>query len=96
MSEKGVVDIRLFVPAGGRLEDARLQKKVVPISMLGNPTQAEWRDVSIVYEDPDDEVVECPRLTPDGMHPEKDGYYVCRICLGQKRVKKSEIRLRQT
>ena len=71
--------LRYFVPAGGRIEHARLQHKLIPVMDIA---PEEWRDIPVVYEDPDDEVVACPRVKEASDSHSPVGRSLCALCYG--------------
>lgn len=76
------IPIRIFVPAGGNLlENSRFQ--------WYSGKKHGWHDVPIVYEDPGDEIVECPSETGHGVP-----HRVCFLCLGEGQAKRGEIEAR--
>lgn len=56
------------------------------------PDGPQWRDIRVVYEDPGDEVIECPLVAPHGYEDR-----VCFVCGGEGQGRRGDIeaRLRQ-
>ena len=74
-----VIPIRFFVPAGGRIETAKFQWFAGKLKG--------WKDVPVIYEDPGDEIVECPALCQgDGLAD-----HVCALCFGDGRARQRDI-----
>lgn len=77
-----MMQLRIFVPRGGGLGDARLQSRET--NLIGVDT---WVDVPTVYEDPDDEVIECPADIV--RHRAVDR--ICAVCLGEGQGRRGDI-----
>lgn len=79
-----MTQIRYFVPKGADPEHAKLQYlKLVPGHGAGV-----WTELPVVYEDPDDEVVPCPRLHYHNRNPD----LLCNTCLGNDWVRKGSVK----
>lgn len=92
IGKDGMTLLRFFVPKGGGRNDARLQYQ---------ETFDLWMDVPLVYEDPGDEIIPCPRLE-EGLsgHSLSVGgdiharMTVCSICLGEGQGRRGDIERR--
>jgi hypothetical protein len=76
-----MLKMRYFIHSGDTPEKARLQY------WDSSAEYARWVDVPMVCENPDDEMVECPRLKDTG---EPAG--VCQLCWGTGWVRKGDLR----
>lgn len=85
--------VRFFVPAGGGPLQAKLQIKDAR-TVCTSPGSCEeyWIDVPYVYEDPNDELVRCPRVdSKTNPHPPSP-HWICGICSGAGWVRKGDLK----
>jgi len=74
----GPFKLRFYHKKGKDPSDFYDSSPVLQFSEAGSDS---WVTVPHVYEDPDEEIIECPRKDEHSPHP----YKVCRICLGGNR-----------
>lgn len=84
-----MIRLRIFVPRGTGQGAARLQALVPgpPSALVRGTREPAWQDVPTVYEDPDDEVIECPVDLDRHRGPDR----ICVVCLGEGSARRGDI-----